>query len=347
MQISMHNVLLLLKRATIFVALFILALENVSAQSTFFSDLEGALVDLVFISDNYVSPAATASVYQSTSSFFSSARSLELFEFDVSAHVNILPVPNKQKSFTVRDSDFVSFKIRGATAAEVPTVLGDGTEVFYDFELDGEAFEIQTFEGANQNTFYYPYIQGSVGLWKQTELTVQYVPEIRINDSGYRTFGGAIKHNISQYWLDDVASDTSFQLAAQVAYSSFNYDVLFDDFEVRRTDPEPGDEPLAVINTLSVDANAFTSQLIGSKRIKNLEFVGSFAVLVNKFDYTLGGDGELFLNLLNDAFEGLEDASTLVKGSVGVNYHFEKWYIASNITLGTFLNTNISAHYVF
>ena len=326
---------------------FILSSMGLNAQNTFFEDLEDVLVDLVYFSDNYVSPAAKASVYQSTGAWFSSAKSLDKFEFDVSVHANVLPVPKKQESFIVSDSDFLSFKIRDASTAEVPTVLGGDTEVFFDFNLGDETYEIQAFDGGDQNTYYYPYIQGSVGLWKQTELTIQYVPKVEINESAYQTFGGAIKHNVSQYWTDSEANDDDFQVAVQVAYSLFDYDIFFDGFEVRRSNAEPNDTSLAVIDGLQVDANAFTSQIIGSKRINNLEFVGSFAVSASTFDYTMSGEGELLLTALNDAFEALEDTDTLIKGSVGANYHFNQWYVASNVSLGTFLNTNVSVHYRF
>jgi len=314
-----------------------------AAQNTYLTDVEDFLIDMLLISNKYVSPAAEAAVYQSTGSWYSSAKSLELFEVDVSLHVNALPVSNAQKSFTVNDSDFIGLDIRDAESAQVPTALGGETSVFYDFTLGGDDYELQTFEGANQQVFYYPYLQGSIGLWRQTELTLQYVPEVKIDASGYKTFGGAIKHNISQYWLGDNQDSQALQVAVQVAYSLFDSKVFFDGFEVTSTDQNQ--EALAVINSLTVDANAVTGQLIASKRVNKFEFVGAFAVSQNKFTYTMGGDGDFLIGLLNDAFTALEDNSFMMRGNIGVNYHMHNWYVASNITIGKFLNTNFSVHY--
>jgi len=310
---------------------------------TILEELGFVVDDLLLISNKYVSPAAEAAVYQSTGSWYSSAKSLELFEVDVSLHVNALPVSNAQKSFTVNDSDFIGLDIRDAESAQVPTALGGETSVFYDFTLGGDDYELQTFEGANQQVFYYPYLQGSIGLWRQTELTLQYVPEVKIDASGYKTFGGAIKHNISQYWLGDNQDSQALQVAVQVAYSLFDSKVFFDGFEVTSTDQNQ--EALAVINSLTVDANAVTGQLIASKRVNKFEFVGAFAVSQNKFTYTMGGDGDFLIGLLNDAFTALEDNSFMMRGNIGVNYHMHNWYVASNITIGKFLNTNFSVHY--
>ena len=343
MPISMLKNILPKRKAIPCIAFLFLFPVITAAQNTYLTDVEDFLIDMLLISNKYVSPAAEAAVYQSTGSWYSSAKSLELFEVDVSLHVNALPVSNAQKSFTVNDSDFIGLDIRDAESAQVPTALGGETSVFYDFTLGEDNYELQTFEGANQQVFYYPYLQGSIGLWGQTEVTLQYVPEVKIDDSGYKTFGGAIKHNISQYWLGDNQDSQALQVAVQVAYSLFDSKVFFDGFEVTSTDQNQ--EALAVINSLTVDANAVTGQLIASKRVNKFEFVGAFAFSQNKFTYTMGGDGDFLIGLLNDAFTALEDNSFMMRGNIGVNYHMHNWYVASNITIGKFLNTNFSVHY--
>ena len=314
-----------------------------AAQNTYLDDVEDFLTDMLLLSNKYVSPAAEAAVYQSTGSWYSSAKNLDLYQVDLSLHINALPVSNAQKSFTVSDSDFIVLDIRDAESAQVPTALGGDTSVFYDFTLGEDNYELQTFEGANQQVFYYPYLQGSIGLWGQTELTLQYVPEVKIDASGYQTFGGAIKHNISQYWLGDNQDSQALQVAVQVAYSLFDSKIFFDGFEVTSTDQDQA--ALAVINSLTVDANAITANLIASKRVDRFEFVGAFAVSANKFTYTMGGEGDFLLGLLNDAFTALEDTSFMMRGNLGVNYHLDNWYVASNIAIGRFVNTNVSVHY--
>ena len=350
MPISMRKNILPTRKAMHCIA-FLFLFPVITAAQNPIQDVNDFLVDLLLISNKYVSPAAEAAVYQSTGSWYSSAKSLDLYKVDVSLHVNALPVSDAQKSFTVNQSDFgdEGLRIRGAQTAEVPTALGGETTVFYDFTLGGDDYELQTFEGANQQVFYYPYLQGSIGLWGQTELTLQYVPEVKIDAAGYQTFGGAIKHTISQYWLGGNTDSQALQVAVQFAYSLFDSKILFDDFEITATDPDQ--DALAVINSLTVNANAFTGQLIASKRINKFEFVGAFAVSANQFDYTMGGEGAVFfedktfLDFLNQSFEALEDTSTMMRGNIGVNYHLDNWYVASNITIGKFLNTNFSIHY--
>ena len=346
MPISMHKNILPKSKAMHCIALLFLFPVIAAAQNTYLTDVEDFLVDMLLISNKYVSPAAEAAVYQSTGSWYSSAKSLDLFEVDVSLHVNALPVSDAQKSFLVNDSDFIRLDIRDAQTAQVPTALGGETSVFYDFTLGGDDYELQTFEGANQQVFYYPYLQGSIGLWGQTELTLQYVPQVKIDASGYKTFGGAIKHNISQYWLGDTPDSQALQVAVQVAYSLFNSKILFDDFEITATDSD--ESVLSLINTLAVEANTITLQFIASKRYRKFEFVSAIALSENQFDYTMIGEDFTslpILDLLNQSFEALEDTSVMMRGNIGVNYHMHNWYLASNVTIGNFINTNLSIHY--
>ena len=312
---------------------------------TFIEDVEDFLTDMVLISNKYVSPAADGSVYQSSASWHSSAKSLDKFQLDVSLHLNILPMPKKQQQFTVSNSDFISLTFQdGSQTGSIPTALGGDTETFFDFTIDGEQYEFQAFEGVKESVLYYPYVQASVGLWKETELTIQFIPEIKINKSGYQTFGGALKHNFSQYFRGE-KKDNNFEVAVQVGYSKFKSEIYFDNFEIKSTSPNSGSEPLAVLNSLNVDSNTWLFQLIGSKKVKDFELVGSVAVATNKFDYTMGGEESLVLNLLNQSFEALEDSNELIKGNVGVNYHFNSFYVSSMLSLGKFSNTNVAIHY--
>jgi len=312
---------------------------------TFVEDVEDFLTDMVLLSNRYVSPAADGSVYQSTSSWHSSAKSLNLFEVDVSLHFNALPIPKGQKSFNVSNTEFISLSFQdGSSSANIPTALGGDTETFFDFTIDGEQYELQAFEGVKENVLFHPYIQASVGLWRETEVTLRFSPEIKIDKSSYQIFGGAVKHNLSQYFSKEY-NDNQFQLATQIGYSQFNLEIYFDEFVIEPSNPSSGSEPLAVINSFNVEASTWLLQLIASKKINKLEFVGSLGLSINKFNYTMGGREEAFISLFNSALEALEDSEQLFKGDVGVNYHFSKFYISTMFSVGKFANTNVAIHY--
>ena len=321
---------------------------SVFSQS-FGDDIERVLSDVVFLSENFVGPAADASVYQSTSSWATSAKSLEKFEVDLAFHINVLPIGNGQKSFSVNNSDFQSLVIRGGEdSATIPSALGGDTSTFFDFQIDGEDYELQAFEGVKESVLVHPYLQASVGLWQKTEFTIRYSPKVKIDASDYQIIGGALKHNISQYFnksKDSIHSKDAFQLAALVSYSKFDLDLFFDEFKLESSNPDPNDVPLATINSIIVDANAWLFQLIGSKRFNKLEYFGALGITSSDFNYKLGGDQGSFLNLFNRALVTLDENKTQFKGDVGLNYHFGKFYLSSMVSIGKFANCNVGLHY--
>ena len=313
---------------------------------SFNQDASAVLSDVVVLSKGFVTPAADASVYQSSSAWYSSAKSVGKFKVDFSIHANVLPIPSKQKNFTVANSGFQKLEIRGgAQSVAVPTALGGDTNTFFDFKIAGQDYEMQAFEGVDESFLAHPYIQGSVGLWKETDISFRYSPKVKIDVSDYQILGGAIKHNLTQYLREENNSNI-VEVAVLLSYSKFDLDLYFDEFKLEATNPQPGSVPLAVINSIIVDADSWLFQFIASKEYKKFEFSGSLGLTRSNFKYKLGGDQGLFLDLFNNALTTLDEDNKLgLKGDVGVNYHFEKFYISSMVSIGKFANCNLALHY--
>lgn len=313
---------------------------------SFNQDASEVLSDVVLLSKGFVTPAADASVYQSSSAWYSSAKSVGKFKVDFSIHANVLPIPNKQKKFTVANTDFQKLEIRGgAQSASIPSALGGDTKTFFDFKIGGEDYEMQAFEGVNESFLAHPYLQASVGLWKETDVSFRYSPKVKIDVSDYQIIGGAIKHNLTQYTRKE-GSDKSLEVAVLLSYSKFDLDLFFDEFKLEATNPLPGSTPLAVINSIIVDADSWLFQFIASKEYRKFEFSGSLGLTRNNFKYELGGNQGIFLDAFNDALVALDEDNKMgFKGDVGVNYHFKRFYISSMVSIGKFANCNLALHY--
>jgi len=327
--------------------LIVVGVFPVSMNSQISPDITSALTDMLYISSKYVSPAASASAYQSSSSWYSSAESVGKFKVDFSLHFNVLPIPNKQKTFTINNNELISMEVRGAQSAEIPTALGGDTDVFFDFYIDDEAYEWQAFEGIKQNFVLHPYLQATVGLWKKTDVTFRYSPKIKFETSSYKIIGGAIKHNLTQYFTKDKENTEKnyFEFAALVSYSKFDLDLNFDEVAIKPSDPESGTGALTTLNAIVIDADSWLYQIIVSKRVNKFEFNGSLGLTSNQFNYKLGGEEGVFLDLFNNLLTLLDERKTEIKGDVGANYYFGDFYISSMITIGKFPNINMAIHY--
>ena len=308
-------------------------------------DVTNAILDMLYISSKYVSPAASASAYQSSSSWYSSAETIGKFKVDVSLHFNVLPIPDKQKNFTINNSELITMEVRGSQSAEIPTALGGDTSTFFDFFIEDEAYEWQAFEGVKQNVVAHPYLQASIGLWKETDITFRYSPKVTIETSSYEIFGAAVKHNFTQYFRNNEPDAKPIELAVLASYSIFNLNLYFDEVAIKPVDPDPGTEPLTTINSIIIDANSWLFQLIASKKINKFELTGAIGFTKNDFNYRLGGDEGLFLDLFNELLSLLDENKSEFKGDIGVNYYFNKFHISSMVTIGKFPNINIALHY--
>jgi len=319
---------------------------SLGISQTFNQDASAVLSDVVLLSKGFVTPAADASVYQSSSAWYSSAKSVGKFKAGFSIHANLLPIPNRQKSFKVTNADFQRMKIRGGEeSASLPTALGGDTKDFFDFKIANQDYEMQAFEGVDESFLVHPYVQASLGLWKETDVSFRYSPKVKIDVSDYQILGGAIKHNLTQYVRREGNANT-VEVAILLSYSKFDLDLFFDEFKLEATNPLPGSMPLAVVNSIIVDANSWLFQFLASKAYKKFEFSGSLGLTRSDFNYKLGGDEGVFLDLFNEALTTLNENGNLgLKGDIGVNYHFKKFYISSMVSLGKFVNCNVALHY--
>lgn len=337
MQTLMYSKMLFKK--VFFIATFLVAFTGVA--QTFTQGLEDTLSDVLFLSNEFVSPAADASVYLTASSWATSANSLKKFKFDFSINGNVLPIPNNKKTTSIVNSDFKNLVIRGGeNSAIIPTALGGDNATFFDFNIGGQEYEMQAFEGVDLSVIPYGYLQASVGLWKETELTVRYAPKLKIAESSYQTLGAALKHNLTQYTRD---SENGLEVAILIAYSKFDLDLFFEDFKLQASNSIS--PPLAIINAIVVDGDMWMAQFIASKQIKKIELTGQVGLTQSKFDYSLGGDDGPILGVLNQQLGTLSENKLGLKADVGANYHFNKFYISSMLTLGNFTNLNLGVHY--
>lgn len=297
-------------------------------------DLDDLAGDLIFLTGQYVEPAAQATIYQSSSGWFKNAKALNLWEVDLSLQANALFLPKRKQNFDISEANLVNLGIQGnQTTATIPTALGGESNVVLEGSIDDEIIEIDAPEGLNQSVFNYFQIQAAIGLWKGTTFITRYSPKIKINKTYYQIFGVGLQHNISQ-WIPAIDS-SKFNLAALVSYSKYN---VSDEFS-------PANLVLGSINSINVEGNSILFSVLASKTIKKLDFTAAIGITKSEFTYKIGGDGELLLLVLNTALETLEGDETNLKGDLGVNYNFNKFSINSNISFGAFTNLIIGFNY--
>jgi hypothetical protein len=127
--------------------------------------------------------------------------------FDFTITANLVLVPADAKTFNITRSNNGTFK--GVGSENTPTILGNTSAGKATY--DGNPFDMP--KGLNIPLLPVPMLQAGVGLIKNTEIDVRFMPEIEMSGVSTGLFGVGVKHDILQ-WLpivDKIPIDISFQ----------------------------------------------------------------------------------------------------------------------------------------
>ncbi len=292
-----------------------------------FDDVSDIASDLVFLADRYVSPAAEASAYQSSGGWYTSAKKKGLWELEISLQGNLLFVPNKSKNFLLEEVNLKNLSIQGdATTAIIPTALGKDNYVVIEGSIGDETFEFDSPEGINETYVKHAQMQASIGLWKGTSFIGRFSPKIKINKTYYQILGFGIQHNLSQ-WFPSIR-ETSFNLSGLLTYSFYSVSDTFTAVNL----------PIGTLNSVVVDGESLMFNLIASKQIKKFTFSSAIGITSSKFDYQVGGQGDLVLNTLNQALGTINESKTNFKADLGIDYRIYDFSINTMLTFGNYTN---------
>lgn len=298
--------------------------------------------DMLTLAENFAKPAADGAAYQASAGWFSSASSLGKWDVRFSVHGNALLVPEDKKQFQLSSSMLRLLQIEGADDVRIPTAFGGGTDVFLTGEIEfinpvnGERettnVRFKSLDGINLDYVPHAFLQGALGLPFESELTIRGMPEVTLDGVTASTFGVGLKHNLNQYFRFN--DPDGFRLALALAYSDFNVKYDFDAIEV---------QDLLTMNRITVDADLWMGEVIGSKRWGSFELFAAAGITNSKFNYEMGGGGQA-LGIVNTELLALGDAVTQFKADLGLNAFMGPVRVSAMATAGEFINANLGIH---
>ncbi|HET8886835.1 MAG TPA: DUF6588 family protein [Salinimicrobium sp.] len=300
-----------------------------------YTETELVVLDLLTLSKKFATPGAEATMHQSSAGWYTSAKQKELWEIDISIHGNLLFIPEKKGTTRISNSEFHNLSIRGgAESATIPTALGGDTDVFYEGTMMGAEFEFQSLEGIGKKSVFYPFLQASVGLPLGTNIVLRYLPLTKIEGVEYKVAGVGLQHNFNQHFGEN--NQNGIQVAGLIAYSQVGVFHLFKPIEL----------PGVALNKIKINGNLWEFQLLGSKDLNQyFEVFSAVGLTMGSFNYQIGGEGEAFLNALNNAYKRLNASEQTFKFEAGFNVNFKKFTFNSVFSAGDFFNYNIGIHY--
>lgn len=303
---------------------------------------------MLYIADEFAGPAAEGTAYQAGAGWFTSATALEPWKVEISFQGNALFAPSNRQTFTISNNDLAGVHESGGPILSlegdgsntiVPTAFGGETDARFggniNYQGNNYPIDFPAFEGVDKNILAYPFIQANVGLPYETEFAARILPQLTIDGVAFTNYGGAIKHNFSQYFMFNNKDD--FQAAAIIAYNKF-------DVEYEFLKPVPLNE-LGNLTLVNVNSNLWMASVMGSKKYgDSFEVFGALGATNSKFNYAMGGDG-LLLPLINNQLNALDQTQTQIKADLGFNIYFERFKISTMATAGKFFHLNMGLHF--
>ena len=169
----------------------------------------------------YISPLGESIGQGLNNGWFNTAKPHKLGGFDLTFNFNIVSLPNTSLVFDPNE-------IEGFSSNSLsPTLLGkgDGATITYDHPSGfSETFKMPD-QAVQLNNLPIPTLNLGVGLIKETELNVRYIPNTNydikmLGQGSVNLLGIGLKHNLMQ-WIP-LASKLPIHLSIQGAYTSLN-----------------------------------------------------------------------------------------------------------------------------
>lgn len=324
--------------------LFLLSAQVTFSQSqTFLNDLGLFIKDAIYYSDQYITPATDAAVYQASSAWVNTAKKKNLWDVSLGFNANVFLVPTSDRTFRLNNSDLSFFSIENANSVEVPTAVGNDDQYFISGSLDGTPVRIKTPQGIDQQFVFYPHLHGSLTLWNGTDLLVKYSPYTKLKKSEYQVYGVGLKHNLDQYF--NVLQHNEINLAATLSYSK--EDIRFAFLDVTTPYGSLG------INQLSGLVDTYQFQINASKEYNKVELIAGLIGNTSDFRYVLSGPvGSIesvipVQNVLNENLKSIYKTKTNFLAEVSCRYQISKFFVQSTFAFGKFVNSNFSVQYEF
>lgn len=232
--------------------------------------LEGGTGDANALLKGYLSPLANGFGSGINGGWYHTAKTHKFLGFDIKVIANASFVPTSGETFTFNNADFTNIKIDDASKSSVlvPTIFGSqklADRPLLAFSNGGNAISISALPGSGlgeelgQNIVPSAMVQASLGLFKNTDLMVRFVPKQKQKEFEFSTFGIGVKHDIKQ-WIPFVKR-LPFDLSVVAAWNDVKAKIFLD----HKNEPS---------QALELNTKTTLFQLVASKKLLFLTVFG-------------------------------------------------------------------------
>jgi hypothetical protein len=309
--------------------------QNISSLTEF---LKAEKSDASALVKSYVTPAVNAISNGMTSGWYTTGKAHKTLGFDLGVSLSAVFTPTSDNYFTPTLSSNTTFANLTSLGQGAPSVVGPKDKTQYTSTYDPDqggplpkqSFTINGPEGLDLkknigfSALPVPIIQLGIGIIKNTDLKIRFVPEQKSSSVTFKMFGIGVMHDIKQH-IPGIKK-LPFDLSVLAAYNTVSGTAsLVSTSGVTSTD-----------GSLSYKLNSWVAQAIISKKISvltgylgvgygsvssNVDITGNFLVPAGATTFAL--KDPLALSLSN----------TSAKLTAGIRLKFGPVYLSGDYTL--------------
>jgi len=285
------------------VILFLTTNFGWSQDLDFTAVLNAGIEDTELYLDKFINPVMKGVGFGLANGWYNTAKPHKLLGFDVTANASIAFVPDKDLFFNVEGFDGLSIE---SGPEQVPTVVGPESNTtllfstttpvtFVDPDPASPTFNqsvtreevvsgdfdapagVDLKDKFGSSFVPVPMVQLGIGLVKNTEIKLRFMPSFSTDDFKFNFFGVGVLHDFKQ-WTPGI-SHLPFDMSGFVGFTKLSAETDFSDV----TDLDGSDQ------VAEYDVTSVTLQVVASKKLSVLTVYGGFGYSVTNSNLKLKG----------------------------------------------------------
>lgn len=274
----MNSMTLLVRFARVFTLILGINLLPLCTQAQSENDLVNFLQagpeDASKLMNAYLNPMIEGLSYGFNGGWYTTAKAHKSLGFDIGFSFNAVFIPSSKNYFTPKDLGLETTVLTSPASGKAPTIVGPEEASTYSVDVNGDGRPDGTLDGPQGldlkeqikiSGVLAPTAQIGIGIYKNTDLKIRWMPEVSTGSSKIKLIGFGVLHDIKQH-IPGIKM-LPFDLSVLVAFTKIQGETgMSGEF-----DPAPGDTRPQMMD---YDMEAWLFQALISKKLAIFTFYG-------------------------------------------------------------------------
>lgn len=256
--------------------------------------LRAGAEDAEKITRAYLKPLPSGFGSDINSGWTTKAKPHKTLGFDLQVRGALSFIPESDQTFDLNDLTLQNVHAADRDQTISPTVGGDdefGPEVIVEDEGD-EVAQFNLPKGSGYSFVPAPMVQAGVGVVKNTDVIVRFVPEVKLDDSKFNMYGFGLKHGLNQWFPGGKLLPVDISILG--GFTNINLSSTFDLQPEEGAIPNPENPEAATANFDNqkgdVSLNTFTLKALVGKNLPFISVYGGVGYETSTMDLDMTGN---------------------------------------------------------